>query len=118
VRVALLRIAPRHTHSVPLRACLANVNSASRYIKDLLYGEDPSVKMQFPGSLEVEKIPVNWWQQTMHEAPVDTLEVCPSVGEDARSSVITSEGFLQCMPHMHGCDGAFAARIRVVDALV
>ena len=37
--------------------------------------------------------------------------------EDARSSVISSEGYLQCMPHMHGCDGAFAARIRVVKDL-
>ena len=37
--------------------------------------------------------------------------------QDARSRVVSPEGYLQCMPHMHGCDGAFAARIRVVKDL-
>ena len=27
-------------------------------------------------------------------------------------SVVTAEGFMRVLPHVHGCDGAFAVRLR------
>lgn len=51
---------------------------------------------EFPGVLEVEPI-------------VEAGGEGPGAGH----GVVTGGGFLQCLPHVHGCDGSFAARLRV-----
>jgi 16S rRNA (cytosine967-C5)-methyltransferase len=41
--------------------------------------------------------------------PGFTLE---SVAGSVPDAVVTTEGFMRVLPHVHGCDGAFAARMR------
>jgi hypothetical protein len=77
------------------------------------------VHVQFPHCLELEPISAEWWKETLsgqnsNVASDTSARASANASADARSSVITPEGYLQCLPHMHGCDGAFAARVRVV----
>lgn len=62
---------------------------------------------QFPGVVEVERIT---------DADLEGAGVPGGPGTGAPSaggSVVSEEGYLRCLPHMHGCDGSFAARLRV-----
>ena len=43
------------------------------------------------------------------EHPGWTVE---SVAGSVPDAVVTGEGFMRVLPHLHGCDGAFAARLR------
>jgi 16S rRNA (cytosine967-C5)-methyltransferase len=45
----------------------------------------------------------------LSEHPGWTIE---SVSGSVPDAVVTDEGFMRVLPHRHGCDGAFAARLR------
>jgi len=46
------------------------------------------------------------------EFPMWTIENAKDFLPDILPSVITPQGFVQTLPHEHGVDGAFAARLR------
>ncbi len=64
-------------------------------------------------SLEVEENEEQawaWLQCNPHWAVEPAREYCLSGAETA--SVVTADGFLQTLPHRHGCDGMFAVKLR------
>lgn len=55
-------------------------------------------------------------QRFLTDFPMYTVENAKDFLPDILSSVITPQGFVQTLPHEHGVDGAFAARLRRVSA--
>ena len=55
-------------------------------------------------------------QRFLTDFPMYTVENAKDFLPDILPSVITPQGFVQTLPHEHGVDGAFAARLRRVSA--
>ena len=55
-------------------------------------------------------------ERFLADFPMWTIENAKDFLPDVPPSVITPEGFVQTLPHEHGVDGAFAARLRRVSA--
>jgi 16S rRNA (cytosine967-C5)-methyltransferase len=51
-----------------------------------------------------------WFLEKLNGWSMDTSEV-----EESLRVLKTGEGFLQTWPHLHGCDGMFAAKFRRVS---
>jgi 16S rRNA (cytosine967-C5)-methyltransferase len=48
-------------------------------------------------------------ERFLHQSPQMILESAQGILPDA---VVDEGGFMRVFPHVHGCDGAFAARFR------
>lgn len=78
---------------------------------------------QFPGLLEVEWLSDQAFERMSECTDAAKLPAEWGVSQGGAGSrgvghvgLITEEGFLRCLPHVHGSDGAFAARLRVRKA--
>eukprot|EP00892_Ulva_mutabilis_P004426 jgi/Ulvmu1/2355/UM013_0203.1 len=72
---------------------------------------------QFPGVLRVERITAADLEAAGVPAGGAGGASTVVAGAHAGSGILTGRGFLRCLPHVHGCDGSFAARLRVVAQL-